>query len=252
MERPSLGVSIFIAGEDEKLWDEEARRARATGAEHLALYLEYPPGNGSLRERQIRRLRNSTKGAKLLVQAPASWPSLITPNEQLFRLSLQELKETLFVAAKLGAELFILHGGPNPFKALRQLHDAGARFAEGARELLSLAREIGLALAVENLDRGYPSTVEELEGALALGLKLSLAIDQASESGQVPLDLLKRFSGRSARVALGPREEPEPLAAHLRGSGFRGFLTLSFPPNPGRWAEVQESLTRLQALWDRV
>lgn len=252
MARPSLGVSIFIVGEDERLWDEEARQARATGAEHLVLYLEYPPGNGRLRERQIRRLRNAIRWAKLLVQAPTSWPSLITPHEELLRLSLQELKETLFVAANLGAALVILHGGSNPFPYHRQLHDAGARFSEGVRELLPLAREIGLALAVENLARGYPATAEELEEALALGLKLSLALDQASEGGQDLLALLERFSARAVHVAVGPQEEA--LVAPLRESGFTGFLTLGFSahPRPDRWAEVREFLARVKASWDGV
>lgn len=248
MDRPSLGVSIFIVGEDEKLWDEEARQARAIGAEHLALYLEYPPGNGRLRERQIRRLKNATKGAELLVQAPSSWPSLITPHEELLRLSRQELKETLGVAAKLGAALVILHGESNPFPLLRDLQDADARFSEGVRELLPLARQLGLALAIENPARGYPATPEELERALALGLKLSLALDQARAGGPAQLALWERFAARSARVVLGPQQEPE--VAPLREAGFTGFLTLRFPAHAGRWAEVREALAKLKASWD--
>ncbi|MCR4404525.1 MAG: sugar phosphate isomerase/epimerase [Candidatus Acetothermia bacterium] len=247
MERPSFGTSIFIAGEEEQLWDEEVHQARAAGAEHLAVHLEYPPGNGRLRERQIRRLRNAAKGTKLLVEAPSSWPSLVTPHEGLLRLSLQELTDSLSVAAKLGAALFILRGGPNPFPHLRELGDGVARFAEGVRELLARSRQFGLPLAVENLARGFPSTAEELEGALALGLKLSLALDELGGSGEEVNALLKRFSARAVRVALGPLTSP--LAAEVRDCRFAGFLTLEFPPNPARWGEVQESLRSLRELW---
>jgi sugar phosphate isomerase/epimerase len=250
MTRPLIGTAVFIAGRDEELWDEEVHRARAAGAEHLEIFLEYPPGNGELRERQARRLRNLVKGVKTLVHVPVSWPSLITPHERLRQLSLQEAKDTLAIAAKLSAKLVIIHGGPGPFPHGRHERDAGERFREGVRELFPLARELALPLAVENLASGYPATAEELEEALTPELKLSFNADQACESGQDSLGLLKGFFGRVAQIALGQQTELKPLVGYLKEAGFAGFLTLSFPPDPGRWTRVRELLARLRAAWE--
>lgn len=253
MARPSLGAKIYIVSQDESSWDEEARSAREAGAEHIIIYLEYPPGNGRLRERQLRRLRNLLKGKKLLLETPSSWPLLITPHEGLFRLSLEELKETLKLAPALGAELCILHGGAAPFQVGAE---AAERLREGLRELAPLARELGLTLAVENLARGYPAKAGELEEALALapGLKLSLDLAQARTggAGEEPVELLQRFAGRVIQVALGPREKFELFLPHLEGVGF---LTLDCPPALGgpsgpeseRWGLLREGLARLQA-----
>lgn len=249
MARPSLGAKIYIVSQDESSWDEEARSAREAGAEHIAIYLEYPLGNGRLRERQLRRLRNLLKGKRLLLEAPSSWPSLITSHEGLFRLSLEELKESLKIAPALGAELCIFRGGRAPFKVGAE---AAERLREGLHELSSLARELDLTLAIENLARGYPSRAGELEEALALapGLKLSLDLAQARAGGEEPVELLRRLAGtgRLARVVLGPGEEPEPLRGHLEGVGF---LTLDFPPGAlpeiERWGLVREGLLRLKA-----
>ena len=250
MARPIFGITIFIAGRDEELWDEEVHRAREAGVEHLEIFLEYPSGNGELRERQIRRLRNLVKGVKVIVHAPISWPSLITPHERLHQLSLQEVKDTLTVAAKLGSRLFTLRGGPIPFSRFRHGQDAGERFKEGIRELLPLAQELDQSLAVENLAMGYPSTLEELEEALAMGLRLSFDVDQARGEGQDPLDLLGKFRERTAKVALGPGAELEPLMGYLKEKRFAGFLTLSLPPDPGRWGRVQELLAKLRGAWE--
>jgi len=252
MARPSLGVTIFLAGRDEELWDEEARRAREAGAEHFEVFLEYPPGNGELRERQIRRLRNLIKGVKTLVHAPVSWSSLITPHEGLWQLSLKEVRDTLAVAAKLGAELFTIHGGPLPFPRFRRGGDAQERFKEAVERLLPRARELALILAVENLSTGYPVTAEELEEALALGLSGSFSVDQAREGGQDPLELLKRLYEQVAQIALGPRAELEPLVGYLKEAGFAGFLTLSFPPDPQRWARVRALLVELRGAWEEA
>lgn len=254
MARPSLGTTIFLTARDEELWDEEAHRARDLGAEHLEIFLEYPPGNGELRERQIRRLRNLIKGAKTLVHAPVSWLSLITPHEGLWQLSLKEVRDTLAVAAKLGAELVTMHGGLLPFPQFCRGQDAGERFKEAVERLLPHARELGLALAVENLAAGYPSTPEELEEALALalGVKWSFNAEQAQEVGQDPLALLKGFYRRAARVALGPQTELEPLVSFMKEAGFGGFLTLRFPPDPERWARIQDFLSRLREIWEEA
>jgi sugar phosphate isomerase/epimerase len=252
MARPNLGITIFLVGRDEELWDEEAHRAREAGAEHLEVFLEYPPGNGELRERQVRRLRNLVKGVKVLVHAPVSWTSLITPHERLWQLSLQEVKETLLVAGKLNSQLVTIHGGPLPFPSFRHGQDACERFKGAVDELLSLARELSLPLAVENLAAGYPSAPEELEEAMAAGLRWSFNVDQAREGGQDPLDWLKRFYGRMVRVTLGPQAEPESLVNYLREESFEGFLTLSFPPDRGRWARVRESLVALREAWERA
>ncbi|MGQ9477874.1 MAG: sugar phosphate isomerase/epimerase family protein [Candidatus Bipolaricaulia bacterium] len=249
MARPSLGATIFIVSQDESLWDEEAHSARAAEVEHLTIYLEYPLGNGRLRERQLRRLRNLLKGKRLLLQAPSSWPSLITPHEGLYRLSLQEMKETLAIAQALGVELFILRGGASPF-SVKVSPEAADRFKEGLRELASLARDLGLTLAVENLSQGYPARAEELEELLALGLHLELSLDlaQARAGGEEPVELLRRLAGtgRVVRAALGPKDEPGPLLPHLEGVSF---LTLSFPPGPERWGLIREGLTQLRAAW---
>ncbi len=249
MARPSLGATIFIVSQDENSWDEEARSARAAGAEHIAIYLEYPLGNGRLRERQLRRLRNLLKGKRLLLQAPSSWPSLITPHEGLYQLSLQEMRETLAIASALGVELFILRGGTSPFP-VKVSPEAVERFREGLRELAPLARDSGLTLAVENLARGYPVKAEELEELPALGLNLGLSLDlaQARAGGEEPVELLKRLvgTGRVVRVALGPKEELEPLLPHLGGVSF---LTLNSPPGPERWGLLREGLARLRAAW---
>lgn len=252
MARPIIGATIFIVGRDEEIWEEETHRARAAGAEHLELCLEYPLGNGRLRERQIRRLRNLVKGVKVLVHAPVSWPSLITPHERLHDLSLQEIKDTLTIAAKLGTELFTLHGGSIPFPRFHRGLDADLRFKEGVSELLPLARELDRSLAVGNLALGYPSTPKELEAALATGLKLSFSPDQASGSGQAPLDLLQEFHERVAQVTLGPQTELDPLVDQLRKAGFAGFLTLDFPLDSGRWSQVEELLTRLRRTWEEA
>jgi sugar phosphate isomerase/epimerase len=254
MARPSLGTTIYIVSQDENSWDEEARSAREVGAEHITIHLEYPLGNGRLRERQLRRLRNLLKGKRLLLRAPSSWPSLITPHEGLYRLSLQELKETLALAPALGVELFILRGGAAPFQRGVEPIATG-QLREGLRELGSLAREIGLTLAIENLSRGYPSRAGELEETLAFapspGLKLSLDLGQARAGGEEPVELLRQLTKteRLVRVALGPGEELRPLLAYLEGVAF---LTLDFPPRgalpqPGRWSLIQEEILRLKA-----
>lgn len=252
MARPSLGAKIFIVSQDESSWDEEAHSAREAGAEHIAIYLEYPPGNGRLRERQLRRLRNLLKGRRLLLEAPSSWPSLITPHEGLFRLSLEELKETLKVGPPLGAELCILHGGAT---TLRVGPEAAERLREGLHQLASLARELGLTLTVENLARGYPARAGELEEALALipGLKLSLDLAQARAGGEEPVELLQRFvgTGRVARVTLEPEEEIGPLLPYLEGVAFltlAGGFPSGGPSTPGseRWGLVREGLLRLK------
>jgi len=250
MTRPIFGTTIFIVGRDEGVWDEEVHHARDLGVEHLEIFLEYPSGNGGLRERQIRRLRNLVKGVEVTVHAPTSWPSLITPHEQLQRLSLQEVKDTLMIAAKLDARLFTLRGGPIPFPRFRRGRDAGERFKEGIGELLPLAQELGQPLAVENLARGYPSTSEELEEALAMGLGLSLDVEQARGEGQDPRDLLEKFRERTAKVALGPGVELEPLIGYLKEKGFAGFLTLSLPPDPGRWDRVRGLLAEVRGAWE--
>lgn len=237
-------------GRDEELWDEEVHHARAAGVESLELCLEYPPGNGRLRERQIRRLRNLVKGVKVLVHAPVSWPSLITPHEGLHQLSLREIEDTLAIAAKLDAELFTVHGGSIPFPRFHRGLDADQRFKEGISELLPLARQLDQSLAIGNLALGYPSAAEELEEALDTGLKLSFSPDQASEGGRAPLDLLREFHERVAQVTLGPHTELEPLVDELRKTGFAGFLTLDFPLGSGRWSQVEEGLTRLREVWE--
>lgn len=241
-------MTVFIVGEDEGLWDEEVHAARAAGAEHLMLHLEYPPGNGELRERQIRRLRNAIKGIKPILRAPRSWPSLVTPNEELRRLSLQELEATLTVGAKLGADLLIFHGGPDHL-LLRGSSDMEERFREGVQELLLLARRLGLELAVENLARGYPSREEELEGALALGLRLSLDLEEARMAGQEPRELVDHFAERLAGVAVSSEVEKEPLIAHLKEGGFAGLLTVDLPLDPDRWPIIKGALAGLRAAW---
>jgi len=249
MTRPNLGTTIFLAGRDEKLWDEEAHRAREAGAEHLEILLEYPPGNGELRERQVRRLRNLVKGIKVVVHAPVSWISLITPHERLWQLSLQEVQDTMAVAAKLGAGLFTIGGGLLPFPRFRRGQDAYERFKEAVDRLLPRARELGLVLAVENLPSGYPATGEELEEALALGLKWSFNADHAREGGQDPLRLLEMFYEQTVQVTLGSQEEL--LVNYLGEAGFEGYLTLRLPPDPERWPLVRELLDGLRARWQR-
>lgn len=250
MARPSLGTTIFLAGRDEELWDAEALRARDLGVEHLEILLEYPPGNGELRERQVRRLRNLVKGVKVLVHAPISWLSLITPHERLWQLSLKEVQDTMAVATKLGAELITISGGPLPFPHLRRGRDACERFREAVEQLLPQARELGLVLAVENLAAGYPSTAEELEGALALGVKWSLNFEQAQEVGLEPLGLLRRFHRQAVRVALSPRTELEPLVDFMKEESFTGLLTLRSSPDPKRWVQVHRSLVELREAWE--
>jgi len=252
MTRPNVGTTIFIVGRDEELWDEEAHRARAAGAEHLEVFLEYPVGNGELRERQIRRLQNLVKGVRVLVHAPSSWLSLITPHERLWQLSLQEVQETLTVAVKLGAELVTIHGGPLPFPGFRRGQDAGTRFKEAIAGLLLRAHELSLTLAVENLSTGYPATPEELDEALAMGLRWSCSIDQAPEGSQGPLDLWERFHKRAAQVVVGPQVELEPLVGHLKGTNFGGFLTLRSLPDRAQWLRVQDLLSRLREAWKRA
>lgn len=250
MVRASLGTTIFIVGRDEELWDEQVHRARAAGAQHLKIFLEYPPGNGELRQRQIRRLQNLVKGLRTLVHVPVSWPSLITPHERLYRLSLQEIKDTLTVAVKLSAELVTFLGGPIPFSQFRHGQDASQRFKQGVGELLPLAHELGQPLAIENLAAGYPSSPEELEEALAAGLKLSLNVDQVSKGGRDPLDLLKEFRERVAEVVIGSPADWELLVGYLKGASFAGFLTLNVPPGPERWSQVQELLIKLRGAWE--
>lgn len=258
--RPSFGLTAYIFGLDETIWDEGFRLAKEAEAEHLELWLAYPLGNGALRERQIRRLGYHLKGFELLVHLPTAWESLITPHERLRELSLEEARSTMAIAAKLGARWVILTGGRTFYpRELCEVDFEGA-FKMSIGELLPYAQELGLSLAVENLAQGYPTSGEELRKLAELGLGLSLDLAQLQESGEVGgddplftglLDLvLERLINLRIQLDL-PKERRTAVFDYLRGGGFAGYLTLAVPPGgpPPPPTGVPERLREELASW---
>jgi|GEM_PF-3497764 len=256
--RPSIGLTAYIFGLDEALWDEGFRLAREAEAEHLELWLAYPLGNGALRERQLRRLRHHLKGLGLLVHLPTAWESLITPHKELRELSLEEARSTMAVAAKLGARWVILTGGRAFYPRELCGVDFEATFRMSVEELLPYAEELGLSLAVENLARGYPASGRELKGLAEMGLGLSLDLAQLQEGGEEPLAVLDLVLERliNLRIQLDlPRERRTAVFDYLRGGGFTGYLTLAVSPGkpPGdMWERLREELAGWRASWPRL
>jgi len=226
--KPRLGLAAWIVSTSEEEWDAELERAQAAGVEFIELRLAYPPGNGALRERQLRRIKHHLH-TSLLVHAPATWESLITPHPGLREASLMELRETLRVAAELEAEGLILTGGPLYFPAERE--PLKGRLRAALEELLPRAQELGVRLILRNRADGYPASAIELETALIPGVEAGLDLGGLPTADQIAAleALLARLA--ALRLPAGQGQVEEELLAYLRGAGFSGAITLYDAPS---------------------
>ncbi len=225
-QTPRLGLTAWIINTSEEEWDAELERAQAAGAELIELRLAYPPGNGALRGRQLRRIKHHLR-TDLIVHAPATWESLITLHTGLREASLKELQETLQVAAELGAEGLILTGGPLHFPVEREpLKDS---LQAALEELLPQAQEQGIKLILRNRADGYPAEAAELEAALIPGVEAGLDLGELPAANWITA--LEGLLARLAVLRLPARHATEAeLLAYLRGTGFAGDITLYDAP----------------------
>jgi sugar phosphate isomerase/epimerase len=188
---------------------------------------------------------------------------LASPFESLRRAAVNELKLCLEDFAALGARWMNLHPDRQA-----PLHTRGfliERNLQTIRELLPLARSLGVGLMIENLPEGF-NTVRELaellEPVSELGLHLDIGHANLLTDHNTTEEILAAYGGRLRHVHLhdnkgGSSDLHLPLgtgnldtARHIRSlqaSGYDGTITLEvFSPDRHYLTYSKEVL---RALW---
>jgi sugar phosphate isomerase/epimerase len=198
-----------------------------------------------------------------IVGHTAYYLPLASPIESLRRAAVNELKLCLEDFAALGARWMNLHPDRQA-----PLHTRGfliERNLQTIRELLPLARSLGVGLMIENLPEGF-NTVRELaellEPVSELGLHLDIGHANLLTDHNTTEEILAAYGGRLRHVHLhdnkgGSSDLHLPLgtgnldtARHIRSlqaSGYDGTITLEvFSPDRHYLTYSKEVL---RALW---
>ncbi|MFQ5793952.1 MAG: sugar phosphate isomerase/epimerase family protein [Candidatus Bipolaricaulia bacterium] len=267
MTQPSLGLILKVVGTDENRWEEEAKFVQAFDPDHVELWLEYPEGNETLSERQLRRIRNLVKGVRITMHGPFWGKSLVTPHHKHRQVALDELNRTLELGTELKSELMTVHGGVFYLESLRKEIDYQAIFRENLEELLSVAEAHGQILAIENLpaspepNRTYPTAIAELRESLAFDPRLwgTFDVGHSMANGEDPEAVLDGVLDRVINIHLhdfspdrGSHQELGTGLLNLEGfierlRGYDRFLTLEIIDDEDG-EKIRRSFARMRGL----
>jgi sugar phosphate isomerase/epimerase len=231
------------------------------GFDFIDLTLEPPLAD--VRHINMRAVRDALKAHELhVVGHTAYYLPLCSPFESLRRAAVDELKICLELFAELGASWMNLH--PDSKAPLHDRNFIIDRNLRTLRELLPLARDLGIGLMIENLPGSF-NTVQQLSELLGPMPELALHLDIGHANLMVETnttdDILAAFGSRLQHVHLhdnkgGSADLHLPLgsgtvdAAHyvrsLQAAGYDGTITLEvFTPDRQHLAYSREVLRRL-------
>lgn len=231
------------------------------GFDFLDLTLEPPQALAS--EVRVRELDAALKDRGLkVVGHTAYYLPLCSPFEGLRRAAVEQLKLCLEVFSKLGTEWMNLHPDRQaPFNDRPYIIE---RNLETIRELLGVAKNLGMGLMVENLPNGF-NTAEEMGELLdpvpELGLHLDIGHANLMVYQNTTEELLQRYGKRLRHVHLhdnkgGSADLHLPLGTgnidagryvrFLQAIGYDGTISLEvFTPDRRHLAYSREQLLRM-------
>jgi sugar phosphate isomerase/epimerase len=243
--------------------EDEIARMAALGMQFIDLTLEPPAAASWLVDRESIRaaLERSRLG---IVGHTAYYLPVASPIPQVRRAAVEEFRRCMEIFASLGAGWMNLH--PDRNAPLHGQEFVARMNVESIRELLPLARHLGVGIMIENLPSGFNS-VRELAALLdplpEVGFHLDIGhANLLSEPGNAE-ELIRVYAPRIRHVhlhdnKLGSADLHLPLGAGkidiagqvaaLKRSGYDGTITLEvFTPDLhylGYSAEV------LRRMWD--
>lgn len=240
----------------------EVRTFAAMGLQFVDLTLEPPLSSASRVD--VSALRDVLSEHRLgVVGHTAYYLPLASPFEGVRRGAVRELARCLRVFAALGAKLMNLHPAPpSPMQTRDACIQANLR---SIRELLPLARELGVELMIENLPEHF-NTVTQLSPLLDAEPELSFHLDVGHACLHKPRStasaLIQAFGDRIRHVHLhdnnGRADLHQPLGSgkvqaqrwvrELKASGYDGTITLEvFTPDTHY---LEYSAAKLRQWWD--
>ena len=260
-----VGLSLlYLAGSSLKQMYADLERM----ADECSVWELVDDGNLKLDDDALRRLKEyaSTYGFEYSLHAPFTDLNIASLNPEVRRLSLKAVEKAIQKAWKLNAGIVVIHPG---FKGALEYFFPGKSLQvnlKAIRKLLSLAEELGVRLALENMPKGswaILSTVEDFEGFFVEegleGLGLALDVGHALTIGQVEA-FLKKFKGKIShvhlhdnlgeedshlRIGAGKVDWNSTLKA-LKEAGFNGYLIVESVQQP------YQSLKTLKELLQKV
>ena len=233
------------------------------GLDFVDLTLE--PPLAPPRKVNVPALRSALQDNRLgVVGHTAYYLPLCSPFESIRRAAVEELKICLNIFAELGAEWMNLHPDRQaPFHDRKFIID---RNAQTIRELLPLARQLGVGLMIENLPGSF-NTVRQLGELLDAVPELALHLDIGHANLLVDYnttdEILGGYGDRLRHVHLhdnkgGSADLHLPLGAGsletrhyiraLQAAGYDGTITLEvFTPDRHY---LQHSRDVLRRIWN--
>ncbi len=242
---------------------QEIESIAGLGLDFIDLTLE--PPLASPRKVDVTALRAALQDNQLAVVGhTAYYLPLCSPFESIRRAAVEELKLCLEIFAELGARWMNLHPDRQaPFHERKFIID---RNAQTIRELLPLARQLGVGLMIENLPGSF-NTVRQLgdllEAVPELGLHLDIGHANLLVDYNTTDEILGAYGKRLRHVHLhdnkgGSADLHLPLGAgsletthyirSLHAAGYDGTITLEvFTPDRHYLEHSREVLRRI---WD--
>jgi sugar phosphate isomerase/epimerase len=156
-----------------------------------------------------RFLRMASARCELSLHAPVYEVNLASANPCSQEEAVRQYREAVYLAAEIGAKRLVVHEGHNSYWKLdRQVALCTAR--QGLGEVLALARQVGVTIALENTNFGqfamYQSWQEWADLAASLapstdaGLSLTLDVGHARLAGWDIPTLIRGLAARIAQV----------------------------------------------------
>jgi sugar phosphate isomerase/epimerase len=220
---------------------DEIRWMSELGFEFIDLTLE-PPRAGAWQV-DLREIRTALEDHNMqIVGHTAYYLPLCHPFESVRRAAVEELKICLEAFGQLGASWMNLH--PDSKAPLHDRRFVIERNLQTVRELLPLARDVGVGLMIENLPGSFNTVVQLaqlLDPVPELGLHLDVGHANLLVESNTTDDLLAAFGPRLQHVHMHDNKGGEadlhlPLGSGnidntryvraLQNAGYNGTITL--------------------------
>ena len=234
----------------------------STAEVFLESYCEYDVEFGKL----LKSVQGKTKVHSVHTLTTQFEPQLYSINERAQRDSFMLLDKTMNAARQVGAKYYTFHGGARfkktPFKIDYE------RVGKITQDIIDAIKPYGVSLAYENVHWGYYNYIgffEEIRKR-TVGLKATLDIKQARQSGISYIDYIEEMKGDIVTVHLSDLDQNgkmclpgkgvtdfEDLFKRLADVGFDGALIIeAYQSDYGEYSELFHSLEFIKELSQKI
>lgn len=191
-------------------WEKATNTLLDQGFTAVELFGEAPQAHFTQLDAAARRkLRTMSSRCELSVHAPAYELNLGSANPCNREEAVRQYREALYLAAEIGARRLVVHEGHMSYWKLDR-GVARSDALEGLGELLGVARQVGVALGLENTNYGkfamydtwqeWVAMADRLAGGDGAALALVLDVGHARLAGWDLEHLTRTIGGRLAQI----------------------------------------------------